>query len=107
MAGLTNGVCLGTVAAISALFAFAAWLPEQWNHPLYVAVLLVCVGWACLRPARAGSTELLALSALLTALVPLCNWSSASLQLLTALTALLLALTLAGLALFSQRVRLA
>ncbi|MDZ7867948.1 MAG: PepSY-associated TM helix domain-containing protein [Rheinheimera sp.] len=103
MAGLTNGVCLGTVAAISLLFAVAAWLPASWNHPLYVAVLAISVAWALLRPARAARTELLALSALLTLLVPLCHWSTASLQLLTALTALLLALLLAALARWSYQ----
>jgi len=73
MAALTLGVCLGSVAGISAVFIAGALAPGL-GRPAYYTVFLACMAWAALRqPARAGH-ELLWACALLTAAIPLAGW---------------------------------
>lgn len=84
MAALTLGVCLGCVAGVSAAFLAGALLPEAWAPRLYFIVFFASIAWAALRrPARAGH-ELLWLSALLTAAVPLAGWLGSGEHLLAA-----------------------
>lgn len=74
VAALTLGVCLGSVAGISALFLADKLLPQAWLRASYFVVFFAAIGWACVRrPARAGH-ELLWLCAVLTALVPAAAW---------------------------------
>ncbi len=75
MAALTLGVCLGCIAGVSAVFIAGALWPDWRVAPLYFAVFLACLAWACLRqPARAAQ-ELLWVCAALTALIPVAGWS--------------------------------
>lgn len=74
MAALTLGVCLGCVAGVSALFLAGALLTEAMAGPVYFSVFFACVVWAFVRrPARAA-IELLSLSAVLTAAIPVAAW---------------------------------
>lgn len=85
MAGLTLGVCLGCVAGVSAVFLAAVWLPPGWIASSYFVVFFAAVIWALLRaPARAAH-ELLWLSALLTAGIPVAGWMGSGEHLVMAL----------------------
>ena len=77
LACLTVGVSLGCVAGISATLAAAKWLPalvgnlKAWHTGIYYAVFVAAVAWAFARGASRGAVELLAVSAVLTLLIPL------------------------------------
>jgi len=74
MNALTNGICLGTVSAVSLLISVAPILPAHWNHPIFCASLFIASLWAMMRPARQSRTELLLICALCTMLIPLLQW---------------------------------
>ncbi len=84
MAALTLGVCLGCVAGVSATFLAGALLPEAWVPRAYFAVFFASLAWACLRPPARAGHELLWLSALLTAAIPLAGWLGSGEHLLAA-----------------------
>ena len=85
MAGLTLGVCLGSVAGVSAVFLAAALLPSDWIARSYFIVFFAALIWAFLRrPAHAGH-ELLWLCALLTAAIPVAGWVGSGEHLFAAL----------------------
>lgn len=79
MAQLTLGVCLGCMAAISALFLANKLLPAQlaerayWEQACYYGVFFASLVWAFIRPPARGGYELLLLCAVLTAGIPLVN----------------------------------
>lgn len=74
VAGLTIGVCLGCVAGISAVFVAGALLPPPWIARSYFIVFFGAIAWACLRRPAHSASELLWLSAALTASIPLAGW---------------------------------
>lgn len=78
MARLTVGVCLGSVAGISALFSAARVLPPGQERVVYYAVFAACVLWAALRPTARGAYEVLLACAALTAAIPLASCFSAT-----------------------------
>ena len=115
MASLTLGVCLGSVAGVSALFIAGSLLTEAWHSTVYFSVFFAALVWAFIRqPAKAGA-ELLYVCALLTMLVPVAAWYSSGAFFLTPLlqgallrpavegTAVLLAVLFCLLARASQR----
>ena len=115
MASLTLGVCLGSVAGVSALFIAGSVLAEAWHSTVYFSVFCAALVWAFIRqPAKAGA-ELLYICALLTMLVPVAAWYSSGAFFLTPLlqgallrpavegTAVLLAVLFCLLARASQR----
>lgn len=73
MARLTVGVCLGSVAGISALFIAARLLPAGQEHFVYYAVSGAAVLWALLRPTARGAYEVLLACAVVTAAIPLAS----------------------------------
>ncbi|GAB3247267.1 PepSY-associated TM helix domain-containing protein [Chitinimonas naiadis] len=79
MAQLTLGVCLGCMAAISALFLANKLLPaglaerSQWEQYVYYVVFLAAVAWAFIRPPARAGHELLLACAVLTAGIPVVN----------------------------------
>ncbi len=109
MNALTNGVCLGTVIAVSLLLSVAALLPEKWNNPLFAAVLIACMLYSLFRPARACRTELLYLAAGASLLIPLLQWtgitamSTGSTAMILNLGALLFTCCFFGLAIWSRK----
>ncbi len=80
---LTVGIALGSVAGISATLAATKWLPGRvgdiglWHEAIYYAVFFAAVAWAFRRGAARGAVELLWLSALFTALIPLSSLAGA------------------------------
>lgn len=84
LGALTVGVSLGCVAGLSLTLAAAKWLPGRVEnlalaHSLiYYAVFLAAVGWAFARGAARAGPELLHLSAVATALVPLSSLAGAA-----------------------------
>ncbi|MCC4601812.1 PepSY-associated TM helix domain-containing protein [Xanthomonas melonis] len=76
MARLTVGVCLGSVAGISALFIAARLLPAGQERYVYYAVFGVTLLWAVLRPTARGAYEALLACAVLTALIPIASLRS-------------------------------
>ncbi len=82
LACLTVGMSLGCVAGISATLAAAKWLPalvgnlKAWHTGIYYAVFVAAVAWAFARGASRGAVELLAVSAVLTLLIPLSSLAS-------------------------------
>ncbi|KLD69405.1 PepSY-associated TM helix domain-containing protein [Xanthomonas pisi] len=73
MARLTVGVCLGSVAGISALFIAARMLPAGQERYAYYAVFAATLLWALIRPTARGAYEVLLVCAALTALIPLAS----------------------------------
>ena len=74
MAGLTLGVCLGSMAGISAVFLAAALLPQGWVARTYFIVFFASIAWAFLRPPARAGHELLWLCAVLTAAIPVAGY---------------------------------
>lgn len=87
VAGLTLGVCLGCVAGVSALFLAAATLPSIDVATVYYAVFFLCLIWGLVRRPSQAANELLLLSALLTALIPLAGYVGSGQHLLQAMLA--------------------
>ncbi|PPT96328.1 hypothetical protein XarjCFBP8253_19960 [Xanthomonas arboricola pv. juglandis] len=77
MARLTIGVCLGSVAGISALFIAARLLAQGQERYVYYAVFAAVLVWALVRPTARGAYEALLACAVLTALIPLASCVSA------------------------------
>ncbi|PPU11531.1 PepSY-associated TM helix domain-containing protein [Xanthomonas arboricola] len=77
MARLTIGVCLGSVAGISALFIAARLLAQGQERYVYYAVFAAVLVWALVRPTARGAYEVLLACAVLTALIPLASCVSA------------------------------
>ncbi|KHM92333.1 PepSY-associated TM helix domain-containing protein, partial [Xanthomonas vesicatoria] len=78
MARLTVGVCLGSVAGISAVFIAARLLAPGQERDVYYAVFAAVLAWALIRPTARGAYEVLLACAVLTALIPLASCASAS-----------------------------
>lgn len=84
LGALTIGVSLGCISGISLTLAAAKWLPGRvddlaaWHSGLYYTVFLAAIGWAFLRGAARGATDLLAACALTTALIPLSSLVAAA-----------------------------
>lgn len=85
MAGLTLGVCIGCMAGVSAVFLAAALLPQPWIARTYFIVFFGAILWAFVRPTARAAHELLWLSALLTAAIPLAGWMGSGEHLFAAL----------------------
>lgn len=91
LARLTVGVCVGCMAAISAVFVAVHLLPETaqpqpaWEWRVYYAVFFMAVLWALLRSPAQAAIELLWFSAVMTALIPLANAGATGDHLLRAL----------------------
>ena len=74
MAGLTLGIALGCMAGVSALFIAGALLPEALHINCYYLVFFLVLLWCLVRhPSKAGF-EMLMLTALLTALIPVAGF---------------------------------
>lgn len=80
VARLTLAGCLGTVVGISAMLMVAKLLPTEFEfrgiveRGSWYACLTLSLVWVYLRPIWRSAVELLLLSALLTAALPLANW---------------------------------
>ena len=83
MAGATLGVCLGSIAGISALFVINKLAPGNlplWEERGYYAVFFVAIAWAMLRPPARAAHELLLVCAATTACIPLAHWFSSGID---------------------------
>ncbi|PZQ33254.1 MAG: PepSY domain-containing protein [Stenotrophomonas acidaminiphila] len=74
VASLTIGVCLGSVAGVSAVFLVAALLPGIAIATGYFIVFFTSLAWALLRTPVKAAHELLWVSALLTLAIPVAGW---------------------------------
>ncbi|SDG84362.1 MULTISPECIES: PepSY domain-containing protein [unclassified Duganella] len=70
LSAATVGVCIGSIAGISAVIAAAKLMPGDWHLALYYAVFLLCCGWAFWRGAAMAGAELLWLAAITTLAIP-------------------------------------
>lgn len=79
LAGATVGVCVGCMLGLSAAFVANRLLPADlplralWETRVYFIAFFAAMAWALWRPPIRAATELLAATALATALIPLSN----------------------------------
>ena len=74
MAGLTLGIALGCMAGVSALFIAGALLPEALHIRCYYLVFFLVLLWCLVRHPSKAAFEMLILTALLTALIPVAGF---------------------------------
>lgn len=70
LAAATVGVCVGCVAALSAVIAAVKLAPGDWHMTVYYTVFVLCCGWAFWRGAAKAGSELLYFAAAATLLIP-------------------------------------
>ncbi|RZA29213.1 MAG: PepSY domain-containing protein [Proteobacteria bacterium] len=88
MAQATLGVCLGSVAGISALLVLSKLAPSNlpvWEERGYYVVFFAALAWAFLRPPARAAHELLLVCAMVTAMIPLAQWARSGIDPLHAL----------------------
>lgn len=74
MASLTLGIALGCMAGVSALFLAGALLPEALHIRCYYLVFFLVLLWSLVRHPSKAAFEMLILTALLTALIPVASF---------------------------------
>ncbi len=85
MAGLTLGIALGCMAGVSALFLAGALLPEELHIRCYYSVFFLVLLWCLVRPPSKAAVEMLMLTALLTAFIPVASFMQSGQHLLESL----------------------
>lgn len=74
MAGLTLGIALGCMAGVSALFLAGALLPEAMHIRCYYLVFFLVLLWCLVRHPSKAAVEMLMLTALLSAFIPVASF---------------------------------
>ena len=85
MAGLTLGIALGCMAGVSALFLAGALLPEALHIRCYYLLFFLVLLWCLVRHPSKAAVEMLMLTALLTALIPVASFIQSGQHLLHSL----------------------